>query len=336
MPAQDSRRSLITAIVVVLVLVGMAAALFLIAPKEPPKSDIVAATQPNEIPPAREVVDRQVVAPPLLADWVGDRKEAVVPGIAGAPPRGPRTVGATVPALTYDAREGGRDNVDHIGYWDPLTWVRYNKFDFGKGGISAVTAVAACAAEHQGRILYFHIDSHDGPVIAEVPIAATHKEEANTAPVKEVTGVHDIYITCNDGGFNFKSFKFIRPLLATEGFSAASYSAFQGIREPAPGTVGHTDDGDWVKYDQVDFGTGVSGVSIELAMGPREDVKIQLHLDKLDGPVIGELLVDSTGNWQTYELQHARVEPTTGIHDLFLTFHGPGKGLPDIRKIQFK
>src|SRR5687768_1476582 len=94
MPSEDSRRTLITAIVVVLVLLGMAGALVLIAPKETPKSDVVAATQPNEIPAARDVVDAQAVAP-LLANWVGDRKEAVVPGVAGAPPRGPRAVGTT-------------------------------------------------------------------------------------------------------------------------------------------------------------------------------------------------------------------------------------------------
>jgi len=322
-----------TVVGVLLVLLITAGALILLSPAKP-KQDVVAVAVTKPVAKVgREVVDPPVVAP-QLADWVGDRKEAVVPGVVGAAPRGPRTVGGTVPALTYDARDGGRDNIDHIGYWDPATWVRYNKFDFGKG-VSSVTVVAACASEHQGRVVYFHIDSHDGPVIAEVPIAATHRDETNSAPVKELTGVHDIYLTCSDGGFNLKSFKFIRPLNATEGIPAASYSAMNGIGEPTRGIVGNTDPGDWVKYDQVDFGTGVSKVAIDLAMGPK-DAKIELRLDKVDGPIIGELIVVPTGDWQTFTSQEAPVHDATGIHDLYLIFQGTQKGLPDVKSIQFK
>jgi hypothetical protein len=330
MPSPNTRRTWVTAGVVVLMLVVIAVALFVIAPKGPPKSNVVVATQPADL--GRDVVDRQVAAPQLV-DWVGDRKELVVPGVPGAPPRGPRTVMTTVPALTYDARDGGRDNFDHIGYWDPATWVRYNKFDFGKG-VSSVTVVAACSDEHQGRVLYFHIDSQDGPVIAEVPIAATHKDEANTAAVMEVTGIHDLYLTCNDGGFNFKSFKFLRALSATDGFPATSYSAMNGIREPRPGIVGHTDDGDWIKYDKIDFGKGVALVAIDLAMGPR-DAKIEFHLDKPDGPLIGALVPVSTGDWNTFQIQETPITGAAGVHDLFLTFHGEN-GLPDLRSIQFR
>jgi hypothetical protein len=330
MPSPNTRRTLITAVVIVLVLVGITVALLLMTSEPKPKSNVVAATQPAE--PRREVVDPQA-AVPQLTNWVGDRKELVVPGVPGAPPRGPRTVGGTVPSLTYNTRDGGRDNFDHIGYWDPATWVRYNKFDFGKG-VSTVTVVAACASEHQGRILYVHIDSPDGPVIAEVPIAATHKDEANSAPVKEVTGVHDVYLTCSDGGFNFKSFKFIRQLAATDLIPASNYSAFKGIQESAPGIVGHTDDGDWIKYDQVDFGKGVSLVAVDLAIGPR-DAKVEFHLDNPDGPLIGPLIPISTGSWTDFQIQETPIKDAAGVHDLYLTFHG-GQGLPDIRSIQFK
>jgi hypothetical protein len=331
----QSRKNLVGVLVMILLLAGIFAAVWFMLPPPKPHQEAVSntklpATQP--VDPGRGVVNRQAAAPGQI-DWVGDRKEAVVPGVVGLPPRGPRTVMATIPALTYDARDGGRDNIDHIGYWDPATWVRYNKFDFGKG-VSTVTAVAACSDEHQGRVLYFHIDRPDGPVIAEVPIAATHKDEANTAPVSEVTGVHDVFLTCNDGGFNFKSFKFIRALGATNLIPAASYNGFKGIQEPSPGIVGHTDDGDWVGYSQVDFGKGVSSVAVDLAMGPK-DAKIEFHLDQPDGPLIGSLVPVSTGSWTNFQIQETPIKATSGIHDLFLTFHGE-KGLPDIRSIQFK
>ena len=98
--------------------------------------------------------------------------------------------------------------------------------------------------------------------------------------------------------------------------------------------VGPADDGDWVGYSQVDFGKGVSSVAVDLAMGPK-DAKIEFHLDQPDGPLIGSLVPVSTGSWTNFQIQETPIKATSGVHDLFLTFHGE-KGLPDIRSIQFK
>ncbi|HEV8291593.1 MAG TPA: carbohydrate-binding protein, partial [Tepidisphaeraceae bacterium] len=148
------------------------------------------------------------------------------------------------------------------------------------------------------------------------------------------TGVHDVFMTCTDGGFNFQGFKFLRPLAATDPIPATCYSAFKGIQESRPGIVGHTDDGDWIKYDQVNFGNGVSFVAVDLAMGPK-DAKVEFHLDSPDGPLIGALIPISTGSWTNFQLQETPIKDAAGVHDLYLTFHG-GKGLPDVRSIQFK
>jgi hypothetical protein len=98
--------------------------------------------------------------------------------------------------------------------------------------------------------------------------------------------------------------------------------------------VGHTDDGDWIEYDQIDFGRGVSLVAVDLAMGPK-DAKIEFHLDATNGPVIATLIPMPTGNWTDFQIQETPVQSATGIHKLYLTFHGE-RGLPDIRGIQFK
>src|SRR5204863_9857793 len=117
---------------------------------------------------------------------------------------------------------------------DPVTWIRYNGIDFGNG-VASVVANVSCDAQYQGRILYFHLDNYDGPLIAQIPIPTTNGFEAISAPVKDAAGVHDVFITCTDGGFNFQGFKFIRAQSATDFIPAASYSAFKGIQEPSPG-----------------------------------------------------------------------------------------------------
>jgi hypothetical protein len=254
-------------------------------------------------------------------------------GVVAAPPRGPREVFVTIPAPSFDDKEGLRENVGHLGYWDRNTWVRYNAFDFGSG-VSSVVAVLSCGAQVQGRIIYFHLDAPDGPVIAEVVTPATRGFEAVTASVHGATGVHDVFLTCNAGGFNLESIKFVRPQFATNLIAATSHSASSGIRESRTGVIGHTDGGDWIKYDQIDFGRGVSFVAVDLATGPK-DAKIEFRLDAPEGPLIGALVPISTGDWTTFQVQEALVQGATGVHDLYLTFHG-GRGLPDLRTMQFK
>ena len=248
-------------------------------------------------------------------------------------PRALRAVFSTISARSFDDKEGAQENVDHLGYWDRHTWVRYNAVDFG-AGVSSVVAVLSCGRQFKGRIVYFHLDGHDGSVIAELEVPATRGFEAVAAPVQSATGVHDVFLTCNDGGFNLQSIRFIRPQSATNLIAATSYSSFKGIQEPRPGIVGHTDGGDWIEYQQIDFGQGVSSVALEVAMGPK-DAKIEFHLDTFDGPLIATLIPSPTGDWSTFQTQESPAQGATGVHDLYLTFHG-GRGLADIRALQFK
>jgi hypothetical protein len=302
MSFSQHRWKIVTAVIVLLALLAADIALFRWARKPRPSLAIPADTQTN--------------------------KEVVV-----TPPRGPRAVFSTIPAPSFDEKEGLRENVGHLGYWDRNTWVRYNAVDFGSG-VSSVVAVLSCGAAVEGRILYFHLDSQDGPVIAELQTPATKGFEPVSAPVQGATGLHDVFITCSGGGFNLESIKFVRAQFATNLIPATSYSAFRGIKEPRSGIVGHTDDGDWIQYDQIDFGKGVSSVAVELAMGPK-NARVEFHLDSTNGPLIATLVPASTGDWQTFQIQETQVQGANGIHNLFLTFHGE-RGLPDIRAIRFK
>src|SRR5688500_7678905 len=72
---------------------------------------------------------------------------------AAAPPRGPRGSFDTIPAPSYDEKQGLRENVGHLGYWDPNTWVRYNAVDFGSG-VSSVIAVLSNGRPTEGRTIF--------------------------------------------------------------------------------------------------------------------------------------------------------------------------------------
>jgi hypothetical protein len=49
---------------------------------------------------------------------------------------------------------------------------------------------------------------------------------------------------------------------------------------------------------------------------------VELHLDSTSGPMIGKLIVASTGSFSTFTAQSTAIQGATGIHDLYLV----GKG----------
>ena len=78
--------------------------------------------------------------------------------------------------------------------------------------------------------------------------------------------------------------------------------------------------GDWVRYANVDFGpAGAKGFTARVA-SPLSGGEIELHLDKLDGPLIGTCPVPKTGGWQTWADASCAVTGAKGVHFLYLKF----------------
>jgi hypothetical protein len=80
----------------------------------------------------------------------------------------------------------------------------------------------------------------------------------------------------------------------------------------------------YIKVAGVDFGSrGASTFSAQVASAAKGG-KIELRLDKVDGPVIGTLPVSNTGGWDAWRLETAKVSGAQGVHDLYLIFRGGG------------
>jgi hypothetical protein len=99
--------------------------------------------------------------------------------------------------------------------------------------------------------------------------------------------------------------------------------------EPAGDQVGNLavhdiDDGDYIEVKNVDFGSaGARSFAASMASETKEGV-VELHLDKIDGPLIGTLPAIATGGqWKT---ETTEVTGATGVHDLFFVFKGGPKG----------
>jgi len=52
-----------------------------------------------------------------------------------------------------------------------------------------------------------------------------------------------------------------------------------------------------------------------------------VHLDNLDNPPIGSFSIASTGGWQNWRTVPANIAPTSGVHDVYISFDS-GQPLP--------
>ena len=98
--------------------------------------------------------------------------------------------------------------------------------------------------------------------------------------------------------------------------------------------VGYFDAGDWLKYDAVNFGSGVSAVDFYLA-SKTTGRSVELRLDSPTGTLIGVLIVSPTGDWNNYQVQTAGLSNATGVHDLYLVGKGD-EGIANIDWFRFK
>lgn len=78
--------------------------------------------------------------------------------------------------------------------------------------------------------------------------------------------------------------------------------------------------GDYILVRGVDFGSGAK--TVEANVSPIYGGKIEVRVDKLDGPVIATINVDSSreaGYWKSFS---APVDDVNGVHDVYFIFKG--------------
>ncbi len=88
-------------------------------------------------------------------------------------------------------------------------------------------------------------------------------------------------------------------------------------------TVTSIDNGDTIKVEQVEFGSGATTLDVRVA-SPSGGGTIELRLDGSDGTLVGTCMIASTGGDQSWATQSCSVDGATGQHDLYLKFTGGG------------
>lgn len=83
--------------------------------------------------------------------------------------------------------------------------------------------------------------------------------------------------------------------------------------------IGWLGNGDWTRYERVDFGEGADQVHTRVASAVSTNGRLELRLDTVDGPSIARITMPNTGGWQSWRTVTADLSETvTGTHDVFL------------------
>ena len=108
---------------------------------------------------------------------------------------------------------------------------------------------------------------------------------------------------------------------------AESFDASSGVQTETSSEGGldvhGISNGDWLRFDNVDFGTGeVRDFMSRVASGADWGVGglVEVRIDSLDNSPIGDLSMDSTGGWQNWRSVPTNVLGVTGTHTVYLTF----------------
>jgi glucosylceramidase len=85
--------------------------------------------------------------------------------------------------------------------------------------------------------------------------------------------------------------------------------------------VGYADDGDWACYKNIDFGSGVTSVTVRVASAGSGGT-LEFHRNGPNGPKIGSVTIPITGGWQNWTTISAPISGVSGVNDLYLVFRG--------------
>ncbi|WP_228562786.1 carbohydrate-binding protein [Catenulispora rubra] len=86
--------------------------------------------------------------------------------------------------------------------------------------------------------------------------------------------------------------------------------------------LGNLANGAWAEYPKVNFGTGGSQFFGRVASGAVAGISglVKVHLDNLSSAPVSVFEIANTGGWQSWRTIQMNMNPTTGVHDVYLTF----------------
>ena len=122
---------------------------------------------------------------------------------------------------------------------------------------------------------------------------------------------------------------------SSERVNAAAFAEQQGTQvwtdENEGECLGWIEEGDWVRYEGIDFGGGTGQIEFLAASATLGGV-IEIRLDKPEGEILGTCSITNTGGWYSWSSFKAEIEPVSGVKTICLVFKsGQSESRPELR-----
>jgi hypothetical protein len=115
-----------------------------------------------------------------------------------------------------------------------------------------------------------------------------------------------------------------RSTIQAENYQAQSGTMLEPTTDVGGGVnVAYINNGNWLRYDGVRFGSEAAHqFKARVASGAAGGVSglVQVRLDSLTAPPVGEFAIANTGGWQSWRTVPANIAAVTGTHTIYITF----------------
>lgn len=127
----------------------------------------------------------------------------------------------------------------------------------------------------------------------------------------------------------------IKPAISALFLQAESCSSMKGVTKNGT-QIDYCDDGDWLKFEKVDFGSGFRKFGARLAVDKGNAGKtIEVRLGSPTGKLVASLKSVSTGDFNTFKWQSTTMTQVSGVQDIYIVFKG-GAGVGNFDSFKFE
>ncbi|MDR6555253.1 alginate lyase family protein [Paenibacillus qinlingensis] len=154
--------------------------------------------------------------------------------------------------------------------------------------------------------------------------------ESYVAPYRPITA----NVNSNSGYYLSYSWMYPTLLKSTTKVEAENYSGQSGIVVAATADVGggskvgQTANNDYVYYNNVNFGSGVSNIRFRYATA-NTNATLELRSGSTTGTLLGSVSLAGTGSWTSYKTATVPVTGASGMKNLYIVFKG-GTSVADL------
>ncbi len=232
-----------------------------------------------------------------------------------------------VEAESYDSQNGtslhSNDGGQTVGFTNSGSWTKYNNVNL-QGGVNQIKVrIASDAGTTPG--LELRLNSHTGTLLGSV---ATHNGSwtnytEKTFSITNTTGVQDLVFVRTGGQTRMNWFEFdyaaggggVTTRLQTESYDSQNATVLKS--NDGGQTVEFQGGSAWVKFNNVDLGTGINSIKFRCASDAGVTPTLEVRLNSETGTLLGTINA-STGSWTNYQEKNMTVTTTTGVQDIVI------------------